>query len=141
MSSAADKGDSRPRILIIDDEPDLVMLLSDLLRARGFEPVASRDGLDGIIDGLDDPIDLVIIDIMMPYADGISVLNIFKAVRPEVPAIILTGKTTPDDIKRGYEWGCDAYVTKPFDHDHLVAEINRLLQPAAAAQATGPDAQ
>lgn len=121
------EGEARPRVMVCDDDPDIVTLLSDLLEANGYDPQTAPDGLEGIIEGLEHPIDLVILDVMMPHADGLSVLNTLKAAHQDVPIIMLTAKTAPEDVAQGYEWGCDAYVTKPFDPDHLLSEVARLL--------------
>jgi DNA-binding response OmpR family regulator len=120
------------RILVVDDDPDIVKLVGDLLRANGYEVVDAPDGLEGILAGSDLPLDLVILDIMMPLADGIGVLNALKAVRPGLPIIMLTAKTSEEDVKAGYDWGCDSYITKPFDPDHLLGEVKRLLGPVNA---------
>lgn len=119
-----------PRILVVDDDPDVVTVVTDLLEANGYEVLDAPDGLEGILSGsYINPLDLIILDIMMPLADGIGVLNALKAVRPGLPIIMLTAKTALEDIAKGYEWGCDSYITKPFESDYLLAEVRRLLEP------------
>lgn len=111
-------------------------LVRDLLEANGYEVVDAPDGLEGILSGSYlEPLDLIILDIMMPLADGLGVLNALKAMRPSLPIILLTAKTSPEDIARGYEWGCDAYITKPFQSERLLAEVRRLLAPVPGAAA------
>jgi DNA-binding response OmpR family regulator len=123
---------------VVDDDPDVVAVVSDLLRANGYEVLDAPDGLEGILSGsYADPLDLIVLDIMMPLADGIGVLNALKAVRPALPIILLTAKTAPEDVELGYAWGCDAYITKPFDSDHLLAEVRRLLGASTGAEAKG----
>jgi DNA-binding response OmpR family regulator len=126
---------TKERILIVDDDPDVVTLVTDLLAAQGYETLAARDGLEAILDGTAraERFDLVILDIMMPYAEGIGVLNALKAVRPDVPVIMLTAKTAPEDVERGYAWGCDAYVTKPFEPAFLLGEVERVLRANVGA--------
>jgi DNA-binding response OmpR family regulator len=125
----------KPTVLIVDDDPDIVTLVSDLLEANGLQAMTARDGLEGILEGTEktSPVDLVILDIMMPYAEGIGVLNALKAIEPDLPVIMLTAKTAPEDVAKGYEWGCDSYITKPFDPDFLLSEVRRLLPRAIAA--------
>jgi two-component system OmpR family response regulator len=119
------------RILVVDDDPDIVALVSDLLRANGYDVATAPDGLEGILSGSGGaPLDLVILDVMMPKADGIGVLNALKAIRPGMPIILLTAKTAPEDVAAGYDWGCDAYVTKPFEPEDLLVEVRRALDPA-----------
>jgi DNA-binding response OmpR family regulator len=116
------------RVLVVDDDPDIVTLVKDLLTKEGFLAFDAPDGLEGILAGtIGDPYDLIILDVMMPLADGIGVLNAVKAVRPGVPIMMLTAKASSEDIADGFRWGCDAYVTKPFDPDYLVSEVRRLL--------------
>ena len=126
---------NRPkRILVVYDDPDIVELVSDLLRASGYEVAEAPDGIEGILSGSYlDPLDLIILDIMMPYADGIGVLNALKAVRPGLPILLLTAKTSPEDIEKGFEWGCDSYVTKPFDSGFLLDEVRRLVKAGVPA--------
>jgi two-component system OmpR family response regulator len=134
MSAKTEKQGRRPRVLVVDDDPDLVRIVCDLLAANGYDTLTAGDGLDGLLEGLDDdPLDLVILDIMMPKAEGISVLNTLKGVRPELPVIMLTAKTAPEDILKGYRWGCDSYITKPFDPDELLAEAARLTAAVGRA--------
>ncbi len=63
----------------------------------------------------------------------ILVFNALKAVRPQVPIIMLAAKTAPEDIEKGYQWGSDSYITKPFDPEFLLAEVRRLLGDRVAA--------
>jgi DNA-binding response OmpR family regulator len=125
---------SRKRVLVVDDEPDVVTLVTDILEANDYLVVPAPDGLEGILAGTYlQPLDLIVLDIMMPLADGIGVLNALKAIRPNLPIILLTAKTSAEDVAKGYEWGCDAYITKPFEADVLLQEVRRLLGPAVAA--------
>jgi DNA-binding response OmpR family regulator len=126
--------DRPKRILVVDDDPDVVTLVTDLLKANGYDVIGAPDGLEGILSGSYlDPLDLIVLDIMMPLADGLGVLNALKAVRPGLPIILLTAKTAPEDVEKGYDWGCDSYITKPFDSDHLLAEVRRLLAAGVPA--------
>ncbi|HVY62307.1 MAG TPA: response regulator [Planctomycetota bacterium] len=124
----------RRRVLVVDDDPDIVTLVKDLLEAEGYEALDAPDGLEGILAGTyGEPFDLVILDVMMPLADGIGVLNALKTVRPGVPILMLSAKASREDVAEGYRWGCDGYVTKPFEPERLLAEVQRLIGVAEAA--------
>src|SRR5687767_14566930 len=95
--------DRPKRILVVDDDPDIVTLVTDLLEAEGYEVVDAPDGLEGILAGSYLALDLIVLDVMMPLADGIGVLNALKAIRPNLPIILLTAKTSQEDIAQGFQ--------------------------------------
>jgi DNA-binding response OmpR family regulator len=123
---------STKRVLVVDDDPDIVTLVTDLLAAKGYDVATAPDGLEGILSGIEiEPLDLVILDIMMPKADGLGVLNALKAIRPNLPVILLTAKTAEEDIREGFRWDCDVYMTKPFNPDVLLSDVERLIGPTS----------
>jgi two-component system alkaline phosphatase synthesis response regulator PhoP len=118
------------RVLIVDDDPDVVTLLTDLLEAEGYEVLYARNGIDGLVEGIKRrPVDVVILDVMLPLTDGLTILRLLKATRPEMRIVMLTAKADAGDIAEGFRSGCDAYVTKPFEPRKLVAEVRRLTEP------------
>jgi DNA-binding response OmpR family regulator len=118
------------RVLVVDDNPDVVTLLTDVLTAEGYEVVYARNGIDGLVEAImRRPVDVVILDIMLPLTDGLTILRILKASRPDLPIVMLSAKNGPDDVAEGFRSGCDAYVTKPFEPRDLVAAVRRLTQP------------
>lgn len=123
----------RKRVLVVDDDPDMVTLVRDALEAAGYETLDAPDGLEGILKGTNLDLDLVILDVMMPLADGLGVLNALKAIRPQLPVILLTAKTSKADIDQGFLWGCDEYVTKPFAIQDLLHVVRRTIAGASAA--------
>ena len=120
------------RILIIDDETDLVMLLEDELRAKGHDVLTAYDGQTGIELSKKQP-DLIILDIMMPGTDGFEVC---RAIRDEVlcPIIFLSARQSETDKVRGLTLGGDDYVTKPFGLRELMARIDANLRREKRSQ-------
>lgn len=120
------------RILIIDDETDLVMLLEDELRAKGHDVLTAYDGQTGIELSKKQP-DLIILDIMMPGTDGFKVC---RAIRDEVlcPIIFLSARQSETDKVRGLTLGGDDYVTKPFGLRELMARIDANLRREKRSQ-------
>jgi two-component system, OmpR family, response regulator ResD len=114
-------------ILIIEDEQRMRSLLSDYLKKEGYISIEASNGLEGVKTFASNSVDLVILDIMMPYMDGWEVCkNIRKT--SNVPIILLTAKSEDDDKLLGYELGADDYVTKPFSPKVLVAKVKALLK-------------
>lgn len=123
------------RILIVDDEPSIVISLQYLMRREGYEVAVAGDGeaaLQAIEAG---PPDLVILDVMMPKLNGFDVCRRIRAEErwKGVRVLMLTAKGREVEMARGLELGADAYVTKPFSTKELVAEIRRLLLPREVA--------
>lgn len=114
------------RILIIDDEKELVQLLRDELTARGHEVLAAYDGNDGVALAKQQP-DLILLDIMMPGKDGFEVC---RAIRDEVtcPILFLSAKQSEADRVRGLSIGGDDYIVKPFGLRELLARISANLR-------------
>ncbi|WP_050640794.1 response regulator transcription factor [Faecalicatena contorta] len=120
------------KILIIDDETDLVMLLKDELEAKGHEVLTAYDGQTGIDLSQKQP-DLIILDIMMPGIDGFEVC---RAIRADVlcPVIFLSARQSETDKIRGLTLGGDDYITKPFGLHELMAKIEANLRRERRSQ-------
>ena len=120
------------KILIIDDETDLVMLLKDELEAKGHEVLTAYDGQTGIDLSQKQP-DLIILDIMMPGIDGFEVC---RAIRDDVlcPVIFLSARQSETDKIRGLTLGGDDYITKPFGLHELLAKIEANLRRERRSQ-------
>ena len=123
----------RKRLLIVDDEEDLVELVSYNLKKEGFLPVASFDGSDALSKLKNDNFDLVILDLMLPGMDGLEVLRVIRsdARLSMLPVLLLTAKAEEMDRVIGLEMGADDYVTKPFSPRELVARVKALLRRAS----------
>jgi DNA-binding response OmpR family regulator len=118
----------KPRVLIVDDEPDVLLTLRIVLEAEGFTVLLAGDGETALHRIDDEHPDLVVLDIMMPVLDGWFVLAELggRSRRPRV--VVCSAKTSPVDKSRAASLGADAYVTKPFDADDLVEHIRATLQ-------------
>ena len=116
------------RILIIEDEPDLVRGLRDALEFEGFEIVSSGLGREGVKLLRDRSPDLVLLDLMLPDANGFAVCEEIRSTHPLVPVIMLTARSQETDKIRGLDVGADDYVTKPFSVGELVARINAIFR-------------
>jgi DNA-binding response OmpR family regulator len=117
-----------PRILIVDDEPEMVRGLEDNLRFEGYQTVAARDGRQGLALALSEAPDLIILDIMMPGVSGWDVCRELRARGVDVPVIMLTARGEEVDRVRGLELGADDYVAKPFSLRELLARIRAVLR-------------
>ena len=114
-------------ILIIEDEIRIRILLRDYLKKDGFNVIEAADGDEGINTFQNNNIDLILLDIMMPRVDGITVLETIRNVS-NVPIILLTAKSQEEDKLFGYELGADDYITKPFSPKVLIAKVKALLK-------------
>jgi DNA-binding response OmpR family regulator len=124
LSAAA----GRRRILIIEDEPDLVRGLRDALEFEGFDIISSGVGREGVELARDRGPDLVLLDLMLPDMNGFAVCEEIRAQSPLVPIIMLTARSQESDKIRGLEVGADDYVTKPFSVGELVARIGAIFR-------------
>ena len=119
-----------PRILIVDDIPQNVDLVSSLMRAEGYEVASAADGLEALARVASAPPDLILLDIMMPTLDGYAVCRQLKA-RPEtrlVPIVLITALGDEADKLLGIEAGADDFLTKPFSQAELKARVRSLLK-------------
>jgi DNA-binding response OmpR family regulator len=118
------------KILIIEDEKDLVTGLKFNLEARDYEVSSAYDGEAGYFKALDEHPDLVILDLMLPKLNGFEVCKRLKKEVPEIPIIMLTAKSQESEIVTGLELGADDYITKPFSVLELIARIKTVLRRA-----------
>jgi len=116
------------KILIVEDEPNMVAGLRDNFEYEGFQVTTALDGVDGLERALKDSPDLVILDVMMPRLSGLDVCKQLKAKRPSIPIIMLTARGQEVDKVVGLELGADDYVTKPFSMREVVARVRALLR-------------
>jgi two-component system alkaline phosphatase synthesis response regulator PhoP len=116
------------RILIIDDEPDLVRGLEDNLRFEGYQTVSAREGRRGLELALTEAPDLILLDIMMPGLSGWEVCRQIRAKGVDVPIIMLTARGEEPDRVKGLDLGADDYLSKPFGLRELLARIRAVLR-------------
>ncbi|MDZ7542820.1 response regulator, partial [Clostridium perfringens] len=117
----------KKNILLIEDETRIRFLLKDYFFKEGFNIIEASDGDEGLNYFISNKVDLVILDIMMPKVDGITVLEMIRKVST-VPVILLTAKGQEEDKLFGYEMGADDYMTKPFSTKVLIAKVKALLK-------------
>jgi DNA-binding response OmpR family regulator len=123
---------TRPRILIVEDDPDLAFGLEFNLRHEGYDVALAVDGPTGLATALADPPDLGVLDVMLPGLDGFGVLERLRAAGLRMPVLMLTARADEGDKVRGLRSGADDYVTKPFGVMELVARIEALLRRAGS---------
>ena len=119
---------SVPRILIVDDEPEMVRGLEDNLRFEGYQTVSAPDGRRGLALALSEAPDLILLDIMMPGMSGWEVCRELREKGLDIPVIMLTARGEEVDRVKGLELGADDYVTKPFGLRELLARIRAVLR-------------
>ena len=129
------------RLLVADDDPNIVELLSASLRFAGFEVATARDGGEALRVAKRFQPDLVILDVMMPGLDGFDVVRRLRSDGQRVPVLFLTAKDGTDDKVTGLTLGGDDYVTKPFSLEEVIARIRAVLRRFGAAAAAGPSAR
>jgi len=117
------------KILVIDDEVQLVEMVQMRLEAAGYEVVTANDGQEGLEKAKSIEPDLILCDVMMPKMDGYKVCGLLKndSRYSKIPLILFTARAQQDDQDVGDEVGADAYITKPFEPPVLLAKIEELL--------------
>lgn len=122
-------GDKK-KILIVDDEKDLVETITFRLEASGYEVIAAYDGQEGLDKARSEHPDLILLDVMMPKMDGYQVCRLLKFDEDfqKTPVIMLTARGQDQDKNTGKEVGVDGYITKPFESSVLLGEIDKLLK-------------
>ena len=118
------------RILIVEDEPNMVAGLRDNFEFEGYQVITAPDGVTGLERALAETPDLVILDVMMPRMSGLDVCRQLKSQRPSIPIIMLTARGQEVDKVVGLELGADDYVTKPFSIRELLARVKAVLRRA-----------
>jgi two-component system, OmpR family, response regulator len=122
------------RVLVVDDEPNIVDVVTMALRFQGFDVEAAGTGADALAAVASFRPDLIVLDIMLPDMEGFDVAQRLGAQRSRVPIIFLTARDATDDKIRGLTLGGDDYVTKPFSLEELVARIRSILRRAGLAE-------
>ena len=118
------------QVVVIEDEQPIRRGVADALRASGYDVAEAGDGDKGLIEAVRPGVALVLLDLLLPKRDGLSVLAELRRVRPTLPVIILTARGTEDDRVRGLKMGADDYVVKPFSARELLARVEAVLRRA-----------
>ena len=121
-------------ILVVEDEKNMQSIIVEYIQRGGHTCFTADDGVDAMIILKNNPMDLMILDVMMPHLDGFSVCRMAREMS-SLPIILLTAKSDENDKLKGYELGADDYMTKPFSPKVLLAKVNALLRRSSSAPA------
>jgi len=128
-------GNSTPhRVLVVDDEPNIVDVIAMALNFQGFSVESAGTGQEAITKVAEFKPDLIVLDVMLPDMEGFDVAKRLGAARSRVPIIFLTARDATDDKIRGLTLGGDDYVTKPFSLEELIARVRTVLRRSGAAE-------
>lgn len=118
------------KILIVDDDSGIRMLLSKFLEREGFDILIAEDGLKGVDEAKANHPDLIILDVIMPRMDGLTAARLIKFYKPlqDVPIIFLTAKDAEKDIELAEEVNAEVYITKPFDVHQVIKVVKEILE-------------
>jgi two-component system, OmpR family, response regulator len=126
---------SEARLLVVDDEPNILELLATSLRFAGFEVTTATNGREALAAARSSRPDLVVLDVMMPDMDGFDVVRRMRGEGATVPVLFLTARDATEDKVAGLTVGGDDYVTKPFSLEEIIARIRAVLRRAAGRSA------
>jgi diguanylate cyclase (GGDEF)-like protein len=128
------------RVLVADDDPDILTVVKINFELDGFEVETAVDGEDALQKATANPPNAIVLDIMMPRMDGLTALHRLRsqATTANIPIILLTARGLPEDRVRGLELGADDYITKPFDITELAARVRAVLRRTQAARDLSP---
>jgi two-component system, OmpR family, response regulator len=119
------------RLLVVEDEPDLLSVLAQALREGGYAVDTACDGREGLFKGQSDQYDALVLDLMLPCMDGWAVLKELRAGGHAVPVLVLTARDALPDRVKGLDCGADDYLTKPFELPELLARLRALIRRSA----------
>lgn len=118
----------KPKILLVEDDPNLGFVTKDRLSDAGFNVTLAKDGVSGYQSFMQQNYDLCIFDIMLPKKDGFELAKDARQAKKNVPIIFLTAKSLLEDKIRGFKEGADDYITKPFSMEELVLRVEAILK-------------
>ena len=116
------------KILLVEDEEDLTLIVADTLRGQGYDVITAADGIEALEKFKTEAADIVVADVMMPKMDGFTMAKEIRKISPTIPLLFLTAKSTIDDIEEGFEIGANDYLKKPFELRELIVRIKALLR-------------
>ncbi|MFO0358346.1 MAG: response regulator transcription factor [Sphingobacteriaceae bacterium] len=126
----------KTKILLVEDDPSLGPLLQEYLDAKGFETKLAEDGQKGSELFFKGTYDLLLLDVMMPVKDGITLAKEIRLSDKHTPIIFLTAKSMKEDTIEGFNAGADDYITKPFSMEELLARVNAVLRRSNKTRST-----
>ena len=129
----------KTKILLVEDDANLGTLLQEYLEAKGFETKLATDGKKGFDALCKQGFDLLLLDVMMPVKDGITLAKEIRVTDKNVPIIFLTAKSMKEDTMEGFNAGADDYITKPFSMEELLARVNAVLRRSSKQRVHNAD--
>ncbi|GAA3747878.1 response regulator transcription factor [Salinactinospora qingdaonensis] len=126
---------NQPRILVVDDEPNIVDMVTTVLEFHGFEMTSAATATEALATARLHRPDLVVLDVMLPDGDGFDVCRTLRRTLPDLGIVFLTAKDTPSERIAGLTYGGDDYVTKPFNIEELLARVRAVLRRTMPGQA------
>ncbi len=120
--------EAKAKILLVEDDANLSLVLKDYLEMLGYETLLRKDGEEGLQAFKEEEFNLCILDVMMPKKDGFTLAQDIRELDKDVPIIFLTAKTLKEDRITGFKMGCDDYITKPFSTEELSLRIEAILK-------------
>jgi two-component system, OmpR family, response regulator len=136
QTAAMTEGDPIPKVLVVDDEPNIRELVQVALKFHGCAVTTSATGMDALALAAAAKPDLIVLDVVLPDIDGFEVCRRLRAIDNDVPVIFLTARDTTSDTVTGLTLGGDDYITKPFSVEALVARVRAVLRRAAKRDVT-----
>ena len=127
---------AQKRVLIVEDEQDLLEGLAHNFKFEGYDVLTAKNGTEGLKAALKQKPDVVILDIMLPEKDGFTVLRELRQRHREIPVLVMTARNFEADVLKGFDLGADDYVTKPFGIKELMARVKRLVERPLAGGVT-----
>lgn len=128
----------KPNILLVEDDPNLSLVLQDYLEMMNYDITLCRNGKEGLQTFKNGNFNLCILDIMMPVMDGFTLAEEIKKINEAVPIVFLTAKSLKEDRIRGFRIGCDDYIMKPFSTEELSLRIQAILKRCMAQPSGAP---
>ena len=122
------------KILLVEDDPNLGLLLSEYLRAKGHPTTLKTDGVAGYEEYIRGDYDFLVLDVMVPLKDGFTLAKEIREIDESTPILFLTAKSMNEDKLEGFKSGADDYMTKPFSMEELLARVNAILKRAGNKQ-------
>lgn len=116
------------KVLLVEDDPNLGLLLSEYINAKGYECTLRVNGQEGYDTFVKNDFDFLIFDVMMPIKDGFTLAKEVRGIDKEIPILFLTAKSLKEDTLKGFNVGADDYMTKPFSMEELLARMNAILR-------------
>lgn len=129
----------KTKILLVEDDESLGPLLLEYLEAKGFEAKLATDGKKGADTFFKGSFDLLLLDVMMPVKDGLTLAKEIRVVDKNIPIIFLTAKSMKEDTMEGFNAGADDYMTKPFSMEELLARVTAVLRRTNKVRSTESD--